>query len=178
MTRRGPHRPGRPGRRLLTAGRNPAPAVVLLAALTALTALTAGCAGTRPVSVPLPIVPSGADRLACDRLSGALPATLDGAKRRPTTPSSPLTAAYGEPPIVVVCNVGVPGSYVPSARLDVVNGVGWFAEAGDTEIRFTTVLRAPRVLVRLPKAHGSAFGVLVDLAGPVSAATTARLPGG
>jgi hypothetical protein len=126
----------------------------------------------------LPSAPTGDDQRACERLSRTLPATLDGAKRRPTSPPSPLTAAYGDPPLVVVCNVGVPGSYVPSARLDVVDGVGWFAEAGDAETRFTTVLRAPRVLVRVPAAHGPAFGVLVDLAGPVSAATAARLPGG
>ncbi|MGZ4618790.1 MAG: DUF3515 domain-containing protein [Frankiaceae bacterium] len=143
-----------------------------------LAAITTGCGSAQPVSVPLPSAPSGADQRACERLAHALPVTLDGAKRRPTTPSSPLTAAYGAPPIVVVCNVGVPGSYVPSARLNVVDGVGWFAEAGDDETRFTTVLRTPRVLVAVPTAHGSAFGVLVDLAAPVSAATTARLPGG
>ena len=62
----------------------------------------------------------------------ALPGKVLDAERRKTEPESPLTAAYGDPPIEVTCGVAPPaGMAEAQSQCFEVNGVGWFAKEVD-----------------------------------------------
>jgi hypothetical protein len=131
-------------------------------ALLPVLALAAACSDSVRATVP----PSGADP-ACTRLGGTLPSTLLKAKRRPTTPSSPALAAWGDPAIVVRCGVDPPG---PTPELCIaVDGVDWVARALDSGYDFTTYGRVPAVQVLVPKHYAPETFALTGLAPAVKA---------
>jgi hypothetical protein len=125
-------------------------------------------------------VPSPARQVAvfCDRLHAALPGRLDGRTATPVSPKSSLTAAWGDPPVVLRCGVARPRSLRPTSELIKINNVSWFLhETGDAYV-FTTYGRVAFVEVRVPTSvpREQATAPLVDLARPVvtSVPTTAE----
>jgi hypothetical protein len=115
-------------------------------------------------------VPDGPDG-GCARLADRLPAELDGRDRRDTSPSSPRTAAWGDPAVVLRCGVQRPASLTGSEVI-VVDGVGWVLAERRAAYVFTTAELATYVQLRVPRAtpRASATAPLVDLAAPISAA--------
>jgi hypothetical protein len=100
----------------------------------------------------------------CARLAAALPDSLDGHARRKTTPRSVTTAAWGDPPIVMRCGVGVPAAYSPVSEQYVINGVAWLPERLTKGFLFTTVGRVPGVELAVPDHYQPEINPLTDLA--------------
>ncbi|WP_084960089.1 DUF3515 family protein [Thermoactinospora rubra] len=136
------------------------------AALLILFAL-AGCGGAVQVEPPVPQGPAVA---ACTRLSGMLPATLDGTPRGESTPESPYVAVWGEGEIALRCGVPRPARMAPTAQLQEIDGVGWFADP-DVPTLFTAVTDTAYVEVTIARTHEPGE-VLVDLAKPILTATS------
>ncbi len=112
-----------------------------------------------------------ADRL-CRDLDGELPKRVDGLDRADPAPASELTAAWGDPAIILRCGVPRPARMAdPKADGVEVDGVGWLLEKRDDgSFRFTTALRLAYVEVTLPKARKDrGMGPLTDLAPAVLA---------
>jgi hypothetical protein len=135
----------------------------------------AGAAATRLV----PPSPPPAVRAYCAALARELPSRLGGLARRAVVPSSPLTAAWGNPPIVLRCGVPFPAALAPTAVLTVVNGVAWFPQpAGSaTPSRFTAVGREAYVDLGVPARYAPAGPLLVTISNAIAAAVPAK-PGG
>jgi hypothetical protein len=118
--------------------------------------------------------PSPARQVAafCGRLHDALPDRLDG--RTPTTasPVSSLTAAWGDPAVVLRCGVPKPRLLEPTSEVIEIDGVQWFLHETDAAYVFTTVGREAFVQVRVPTKvpREQATAPLVDLARPVISA--------
>lgn len=122
----------------------------------------AGCG--RQVSITPPADPPP----GCLALSENVPDTVDGAGRRPTTPESSATAAWGEPPIVMRCGVQRPGALTPTSVLLEIDAVGWLPEPLEAGIVFTSVdwpsAEEPiYVEVAIPDAYASPGSIVADL---------------
>jgi hypothetical protein len=117
----------------------------------------------------------------CARLIAALPDSLDGHERRETRPRPDATAAWGDPPIVLRCGVGVPAAYRPTSQLFTVNGVDWFSEELSAGYLFTTIGRRPGVELSVPDDYRPEINPLADLsvvlARELPAATATRSTG-
>ncbi|MET7303721.1 DUF3515 family protein [Embleya sp. NPDC005575] len=158
----------------------------VLAWLLPVTMLTAvGCGGgSGDVEVAAPVLPGGAAADACRALHDALPAKVMDAGVRETSPKSTLTAAWGDPAIVLRCGVGLPASMrvvdptkAGSAPIDSVevNGVTWnFAKYADG-VRFTTVYRRANVEMTVPRKFTEPAAPLVDVADAVARTVPATL---
>ena len=133
---------------------------VLLAALGLL--VLAGCSqGPTPVPVPSPAPEVAA---ACDPLIKAMPAKVLDAERRKTEPLSPLTTAYGDPPIEVTCGVSTPdGMAEAQSQCFEVNGVGWFAKEVENGTIFTTIGRAIYLEIAVPVKYRPEANALTDV---------------
>ena len=128
--------------------------------------LLAGCSpGPTPVAVPNP-APEIAS--ACGELMKALPEKVLDAKRRTTTPVSPLTSAYGDPPIEVTCGVRAPaGMAEAQSQCFEVNGVGWFAVQAKNGVVFTTIGRAIYLEIAVPSKYAPEANALTDVSDAV-----------
>lgn len=147
----------------------PARLVVVLVAL-------AGC--SRPVSVP-PVEPAPPAPVAqaCRQLQAQLPDALATVgTRRASTPDSPLTAAYGDPPVAIRCGVPGPAALTPTSLLVTVDGVDWLPEELTGGWLLTTVGRVANVEVTVPTAQGPAPSVAADLSGVIIRAIPASVP--
>ena len=134
--------------------------------------LLGGCSGSsdgRPLHLRPPTPAPGAST-ACTRLEGALPQRLDGRPRVRVTPTSPYTAAWGDPPVVLRCGVARPKGLTATSEVIEVNGVAWFLVETRAAYVFTTVGRRAFVEARVPTsvARADATAPLVDLARPVA----------
>jgi hypothetical protein len=129
-------------------------------------------------------VPSPARQVAvfCARLHDALPARLDGRGATAVSPTSSLTAAWGDPAVVLRCGVARPRSLRPTSDVIKINGVLWFLKETHDAYVFTTYGRVAFVELRVPKSvpREQATAPLVDLARPVitSVPTTEELSEG
>jgi hypothetical protein len=133
------------------------PLVGALALLT-LTGCSAGLA------VPLPSPPPiGAAAYTCSALHGGLPEEVLGHGVTATTPKSPLTSAWGQPPIVFRCGVATPKALTPTSQLLTVDGVDWLPEKQTQGYLFTTVGRSVNVEVAVPDAYSPEADALADL---------------
>jgi hypothetical protein len=133
----------------------------LLAALVAPVAL-AGCS-TGAVHVVVPDA-SGATRAVCARLVDQLPTHLDGRRSRVVEPASPLTHAWGNPPIVLRCGVAEPDGYSStSVQTADVDGVLWFQQVGPSVVRWTAVRRGANIELAVPTSYDAQGGLLVEL---------------
>ena len=142
--------------------------------------LTAGCAA-QPVAVPAGPPPGEAGR-ACTALMRALPETLADQARREVSPADAGGAAWGDPPITLVCGAPAPPGLRSWSRCDVAEGVGWFVpddqlEDQSLDAELTTVGVRPTVRVHLPAAHRPrASAVLLQLGPPIRQTLEAGRP--
>jgi hypothetical protein len=125
----------------------------------------------RRVDVPAPVPPAEV-AAACAALPAALPEQVESQSRRPTSPASSLTAAWGDPAIVLRCGVPRPAALEPTSEVVEVNGVEWFGEPTADGYVFTTTGRVANVEVRVPNAYAPEVNPLTDLA----AAVTENIP--
>jgi len=140
------------------------PKLLLVAALGLI--VLAGCSpGRTPVPVPSPAPEVAA---ACGHLVQALPAKVLDGRRRTTDPVSPLTTAYGDPPIEVTCGVAPPaGMAEAQSQCFEVNGVGWFAKEVSNGVIFTTIGRALYLEVAVPSKYKPEANALTDVSDAV-----------
>ncbi len=132
--------------------------------------MVAGCAAD-PVPVAAPRPP--ATELAASReLHHRLPGAVDDRDRRDTDPESVLTAAWGDPPVVLRCGVADPAGLTATSEIVEVEGVDWFLTEPAPAYVFTTVGRRANIEVAVPRSvdRAAATAPLVDLAGAVDAA--------
>ncbi len=136
-----------------------------------------GCFGLVACSQRVAVTPPAPDPVTaelCRTFTGQLPDQLSTAgARRSVTPDSPLTAAYGDPPVGIRCGVQSPPGLTATSLLVTVDGVDWLPEELTAGWRLTTVGRAANVELTVPTAQGPAPGVAADL-GPVVSATIPR----
>jgi hypothetical protein len=134
-------------------------------------AVLVSCGG--PVEVTPP-TPDAASAAACAKVVAELPSTVASQPTADHTPTSPLTQAWGDPPIVLRCGVAAPAALRPDSQLVTVNGVDWLPEQTDAGYRFTTVGRIANVEVTVPTAYAPEGAALVDVAGAVRSLDPAR----
>jgi Protein of unknown function (DUF3515) len=149
-------------------------ALLLMSASMVLPAL-AGCGpGAVQVAVPSPAPEVAA---ACSKLVGALPDAVLDVKRRKTEPPSPLTTAYGDPPIEITCGVAPPAGLAQAqSQCFEVNGVGWFAEEVENGVIFTTIGRKVYLEVAVPDKYAPEANALTDVSDAVQAHNTLITP--
>src|SRR5205085_11313527 len=107
-----------------TPGRRPrrvAVVLVFLAGVAVLGAASALLLRARPVRIDPPAA-HGTAATVCASLHDQLPDVVGGADRRPTSPDSPYTAAWGATPILLRCGVGRPAALLPTSQLTTVAG--------------------------------------------------------
>ena len=130
------------------------------------------CGCGRQVAVTPPEVTDGTNAgipQACQRVEPELPDTVDGAGRRPTTPDSPATAAWGDPAITWRCGVPRPSALTATSVLIEVGGISWLPEELTAGTLFTAVEwpdgeRPVYAEVAIPDAYAAPGGILADLA--------------
>ena len=85
-------------------------------------------------------------------------------------PASPLVHAWGDPPIVLRCGVGVPSGYSrTSAQTADVDGVPWFQQVGHEVVRWTAVRRGANIELAVPTSYDAQGGLLVELGAAIKA---------
>ncbi|MBH5337083.1 DUF3515 domain-containing protein [Streptomyces pactum] len=92
----------------------------------------------------------------CAELIDAVPSTVAGAERRETRPGSRLTAAWGDPAIVLRCGVPRPDEMNRATATGAKIGeVDWMLESPgeDGRHRCTTALRTVYVEVSIPGSY-------------------------
>ena len=165
-------RPGRSWRR----------GVVASAVVAGLGLGLAAC-GDNPVYLDTPTM-EPRDARACQHLKDALPDDVADQHRRLTQPASALGAAWGDdPPITLLCGVGVPATFDKFASCEEANGVGWFVpddqlQDESKDVTMTTVGYRPRITVTVParlRPEGVA-AAMSTLAGPVKQELTLVQP--
>jgi hypothetical protein len=140
-----------------------------LAGLLSVAALSACGSGPGPVAVDPPKITAGGVAGVCDRLAAALPAKVDDLHRRRTDPVATTAAAWGNPPVVLRCGVGLPPGLTATSQLSGVNEVDWYVDEQPTQRVWTTFARAADVEVTIPDSHDPAVGPIVDLAAAIKA---------
>jgi hypothetical protein len=138
-----------------------------------LLACLAGCAD-EPVTLTSPRV-SAQDLATCDSFLDDLPNQLAGHDLRKVNPAAALGRAWGNPPIIVRCGVGLPAAYDAFATCEQADGVGWFVPDDELQdqgkdVVFTAVGYRPIVSVTVPhddRPEGAAAAI-AQLAQPVS----------
>jgi Protein of unknown function (DUF3515) len=116
-----------------------------------------------PVDVDPPDVDPAA-RAICGALADELPDVVLDLEREDTSPESDLTAAWGDPAIVLRCGVPAPEALEPTSSLVTVDGVDWFPEQLTAGYLFTTYGRSVFVEVSVPDDYAPEAGALTDLA--------------
>lgn len=140
------------------------PSAVTWALLVALAA--SGCSSVVGVIPPADVDPATAQ--VCADFVDALPDTVSGQASQETDPPSPLTAAWGDPVIVVRCGVERPAALEPSSQLTSVNGVDWFVEELTGGYLFTTYGRQAYVEVTVPNDYSPEIGAVTELSAAVA----------
>lgn len=100
---------------------------------------------------------------ACESLGADLPDVVSDAVRRDVADDPAGIVAWGEPPVVLRCGVGLPPEYEPEAVLTELDGVAWLPIDGTGGEFYATVDRDPIVEVAIPDAYEPAI-VLSDIA--------------
>ncbi|HEX6232242.1 MAG TPA: DUF3515 domain-containing protein [Jiangellaceae bacterium] len=144
------------------------PHLILLAPLA-----LAGC-GFGAVEVEPYEVQPGADQ-ACAGLLADLPDVVSDAVIRDVEPAELPAAAWGQPPVVLRCGVGLPPEYQPDAILTEIDGVAWLPAEGIGGSFFSTVDRDPIVEVAVPDDYDPAT-VLGDLGPAIARHLSLRTP--
>ena len=125
-----------------------------------------GCSTVIEVAPPVDVNPATAQ--ICADFRDSLPDSLSGQGSQKTDPESPLTAAWGEPAIIVRCGVDRPAALEPSSQLTTVNDVDWFAEELTGGYLFTTYGRKAYVEVTVPNDYAPEIGPVTELSAAVA----------
>jgi hypothetical protein len=125
--------------------------------LTAVVALAVSACGKEPVTIPT-LRLTAADQAVCQRVTNALPGSVAGQDRRHTQPAEALGGAWGDPPIVLECGVGVPRGFTRTAACQEADGVGWFVPdraVNDTsaDVVMSTAGYRPVLQVTVPASY-------------------------
>ncbi|MCZ3387172.1 MAG: DUF3515 domain-containing protein [Actinomycetia bacterium] len=136
-------------------------------------AVTSGCSGSVAITPPTDVDPVTAQ--ICAELDDAWPGTVSGQALRETGPESSLTAAWGDPAIVVRCGVPRPAALEPTSQLTSVNGVDWFAEELTGGYLFTTYGRQIYVEVSVPADYAPEIAPVTELTTAVAATIPKRI---
>jgi hypothetical protein len=120
-------------------------------------ALVLTACGKEPVSIPT-LRLTAADQAVCQRLVNALPDTVAGQDRRKTQPAAALGGAWGDPPIVAQCGVGVPAAFKRTSACTVADGVGWFVpetqvDDQSSDVVMSTAGYRPVLQVTVPASY-------------------------
>jgi hypothetical protein len=119
-----------------------------------------------PLAAPTPAPEVAA---GCEQLVAATPAKVLDQGRRTTEPKSPLTTAWGDPPITLACGVAPPaGLATAQSQCFEVNGVGWYAENAQNGVVFTTIGRRIYIEVAVPDDYAPEANALTDLSDAIS----------
>ena len=111
---------------------------------------------------------SGATRAVCARLVDRLPTHLDGHRSRVVEPASPLTHAWGDPPIVLRCGVPKPAGYSPdSVQTAEVDNVQWFQQVTAKTVHWTAIRTNVNIEVDVPTSYAAQGALLVELGGAI-----------
>ena len=84
-------------------------------------------------------------------------------------PVSDLTAAWGDPPIVLRCGVDRPAAYEPTSVLGTYDGVDWLPVEADDGYVFYATDRVAWIEVAVPSAYAPEVNPLIDLAPAITA---------
>jgi hypothetical protein len=115
--------------------------------------------------LPLPTRATGDAVAVCSSVVAALPSTLAGQARRATTPAATTTAAWGNPPITLVCGVPAGSSLDEPYEFD---GVRWaMHDVGDARA-WTTLGRRVNVVVTIHDKYDGQAELLGSLAAALS----------
>jgi hypothetical protein len=142
----------------------------LLSAALLAGALLTGCGSDEPPSTPPPVhvpVPAVDDgqRRACTSLAGALPQEIDpGVRRRAVSGDSTLTAAWGDPPVILTCGVAPADE---AQELLSVNGLEWSVQDTGGAVRWTTQGLPVAVAVEVPDHYANGAELVNPLAAPI-----------
>ena len=121
---------------------------------------------TGNVSVPAPSLDEPTARV-CRTFVGLLPDAVGRLARRPVWNGPEQNAAYGDPPVTVVCGAaGVP-SVPPTATVYPLSGVCWYASDDKDATVWTSLYRAVPVQVRVPRAYDQPGQLVIQFSGPV-----------
>jgi hypothetical protein len=114
------------------------------------------------------------DTATCDAFLDDLPHRLAGEEKRKVNPAAALGRAWGDPPIVVRCGVGLPAGFDRTASCEVANGVGWFVPDDqvrdqDSDVVLTAAGYRPVVSVDVPSDYRpeGVAALTAELAAPV-----------
>jgi hypothetical protein len=138
--------------------------------------LLAGC-GKEPVSIPT-LRLTAEDQARCQRLTDALPDSVADQGRRKTQPAEALGAAWGDPPIIAECGVGVPADFSRSSGCQEADGVGWFipnsqVDDQSADVVMSTAGYRPVLQVTVPATYrpNGLAAAMVELAPMVTSYT-------
>nr|WP_246211508.1 DUF3515 domain-containing protein [Phytoactinopolyspora alkaliphila] len=111
--------------------------------------------------------PAAAD--TCAAVLNDLPDVVGDAVRRDIEPDASPAAAWGQPPIVLRCGVGMPAGYQLDAQLLDIDGIGWFAEPGRGGTFFTATDRQVLVEIAIPDDYAPEGFILHDITPAIAA---------
>ena len=115
--------------------------------------------------MPLPTRASGESIAVCNAVGAALPARLARQQRRATDPTSTTTAAWGNPPITLVCGVPAGSALDEPYTFD---GVRWAMHDVGEARAWTTLGRRVNVVVTIHDKYDGQAELLGSLAGALS----------
>lgn len=101
---------------------------------------------------------SSADAAICADVIAAVPDTLAGLPRRPTSPDDAPGAAWGDPAYVLTCGVPKPDDYARDAPCSDFGGIGWFIPDDQisnlrVDADLTALTHSPFVGLRVPSRY-------------------------
>jgi len=109
--------------------------------------------GQGPASVPQP----------CAALLASVPVVVGEQRIRALSPERPDAAAWGDPPIILVCDLAMPAEYTATSSLIEIDGVSWFPQELESGTAFTSVDRVVNVQIRVPRTYAPEASVVVEL---------------
>ncbi len=126
-----------------------------------------------PVPVKSPTI-TESETTDCAEFLDGVPDEVAGQKARLVEPAGVLGAAWGDPPIVLTCGVGLPTDFDRFAECVEANGVGWFVPTSEEEdqssdVTITAAGYRPIVKVKVPAEYRpeGVAAVMTELAAPV-----------
>jgi hypothetical protein len=144
----------------------------------ALVGLAATSCGKEPVTIPTQRL-TVADQAACQQVTDALPDAVADQDRRHTQPAEALGGAWGDPPIVLECGVGMPAGFTRTSGCQEADGVGWFVPDSQIADQSADVVMAtagyrPVLQVTIPASYrpSGVAAAMVELAPVVKKYTT------